>query len=76
MKVNISEHNFMLCIQNNECDDLILHKVYSSVPDKKAEAEGFIRIIDESGEDYLYPQAYFSKVHLSRKAQEAVSAVQ
>jgi hypothetical protein len=76
MKNNFTEQKFLLCINNSECDDLVLHKVYSSTPDKKAEAEGFIRIIDESGEDYLYPQAYFSKVHLSRKAQEAVSAVQ
>ena len=75
MKNNISEKIFMLCIQNDECDDLIIHKVYPSIPDKKAEAEGFIRIVDESGEDYLYPQSYFTKVHLSRKAQEAVSAV-
>lgn len=75
MKTNISEQNFMLCIQNDECDDLILQKVYPSIPVKKAESEGFIRIVDESGEDYLYPQAYFSKVHLSRKAQEAVSAI-
>ena len=65
----------MLCIRNDECDDLILHKMYQSVPDKKAESEGFIRIVNESGEDYLYPQVYFSKVHLSRKAQEAFSAV-
>jgi hypothetical protein len=63
----------MLCIHNEECDDLIVRKVYPALPDKKAESEGFVRIVDESGEDYLYPQTYFSKVHLSRKAQEAVS---
>ena len=74
MKNENVEQNFVLCIHNEECEDLILHKVYPSIPDRKAETEGFLRIIDESGEDYLYPQAYFSKVHLSRKAQEAVSA--
>ena len=74
MKQTIEEHDFLLCIRNNECEDLILHKVYHSIQDKQAEREGFMRVIDESGEDYLYPQAYFTKVHLSRKAQEAVSA--
>jgi hypothetical protein len=74
MKNSISNQHYLLCIHNDECDDLVLHKVYSSIPDRKAESEGFYRIIDESGEDYLYPHAYFSKVHLSRKALEAVSA--
>ena len=75
MKQTIEDQVFLLCIRNNECEDLILHKVYQSIPDKKAEQEGFVRVVDESGEDYLYPQEYFSKVHLSRKAQESVSAV-
>lgn len=75
MKTTIEARDFLLCVCNNNCDDLILHKVYQSFPDKKAEQEGFLRIIDESGEGYLYPQAYFTKVHLTRKALEAVSAV-
>jgi hypothetical protein len=73
MKKKTSEREYMLCIHNEECDDLTVRKVYPSIPDKKAESEGFVRIVDESGEDYLYPQAYFSKAHLSRKAQEAVT---
>jgi hypothetical protein len=74
MKQSIEDQDYLLCIRNSECEDLILHKVYHSIPDAKAEREGFLRVIDESGEDYLYPQTYFTKVHLSRKAQEAVSA--
>jgi hypothetical protein len=73
MKKKASEREYMLCIHNEDCDDLIVRKVYPSIPDQKAESEGFVRIVDESGEDYLYPQAYFSKVHLSRRAQEAVT---
>ena len=42
------------------------------LPDEEAEKEGYLRIIDESGEDYLYPQSYFVLVQLPREAQEAL----
>jgi hypothetical protein len=49
-------------------------KIYQVLPDEKAEKEGYLRIIDESGEDCLYPQSYFILVQLSREAQEALQA--
>lgn len=39
-------------------------KVYPVLPDADAESHGQYRVIDESGEDYLYPQEYFSLVEL------------
>ena len=65
-------YSFALCIENKDCDDLEKRKIYQMLPDKEAEKEGFIRIIDESGEDYLYPQAYFIIVQSPREAQEAL----
>ena len=62
----------VLCIENNDCDDLEKRKIYLVLPDEGAEKEGYIRVIDESGEDYLYPQSYFIVVQLPRKAQEAL----
>jgi len=62
----------VLCIENNDCDDLEKRKIYLMLPDEEAEKEGYIRVIDESGEDYLYPQSYFIVVQLPRKAQEAL----
>ena len=47
-------------------------KIYPVLPDDEAEKEGYLRIIDESGEDYLYPQSYFVLVELPREAQEAL----
>ena len=44
------------------------------LPDKKAERDGYIRVVDESGEDYLYPESYFVSVSLTRKAQDALAA--
>ena len=66
------EKKFALCIKNDECDDLELRKIYEVLPDVRASKEGYLRIVDESGEDYLYPESNFILVKLPRKAQEAL----
>ncbi len=68
----MQNHIFVLCIENKDCEDLVKCKIYQVVPDAEAEKEGFFRVIDESGEDYLYPRSYFITVQLPRKAQEAL----
>jgi hypothetical protein len=51
---------FAICIDNSEYPaSLELHKVYRVLPDQEADLDGDLRIIDESGEDYLYPADYF-----------------
>lgn len=65
---------FVLCIKNEECEDLEVRKVYQVLPDAKASQEGYLRVVDESGEDYLYPESYFVAVTLSPKAQDALVA--
>jgi hypothetical protein len=66
---------FVLCVENKDCEDLEKRKIYQVLPDKEAEKEGYLRVIDESGEDYLYPQSYFVLIQLPREAQEALRAV-
>jgi hypothetical protein len=61
-----------LCIENKDCEDLEKRKIYQMLPDEEAEKEGYIRVIDESGEDYLYPRSYFIAVQLPREAEEAL----
>jgi hypothetical protein len=73
MAKETAQNRFALCVQNEDCEDLVLRKVYQVLPDKRAERDGYIRVIDESGEDYLYPESYFVFVRLPRKAQDAVS---
>jgi hypothetical protein len=63
---------FALCIENKDCEDLEKRKIYQVLPDDDAEKEGYLRVIDESGEDYLYPQSYFILVQLTDEAQEAL----
>ena len=69
-----SKQSFALCIENKECEDLETRKIYRVLPDDEAAKEGYMRIVDESGEDYLYPESYFIIVELSRKAQDALQA--
>ena len=67
------ERKFALCIKNEGCHDLELRKIYEVLPDTRALKDGYLRIVDESGEDYLYPESYFIHVRLPRKAQEALA---
>ena len=66
------EKIFALCVENKDCEDLEKRKIYQVLRDEEAEKEGYFRVIDESGEDYLYPQSYFVLVKLPREAQEAL----
>ena len=47
------------CIEDADCDDLEKRKLYQILPDEEATQEGYLRVVDESGEDYLYPESYF-----------------
>ena len=67
-----SAAKFVICIRNEECEDLELRKLYRVLPDEAAAADGYIRVIDESGEDYLYPQVYFLPIELPKAAEKAL----
>jgi hypothetical protein len=55
-----SETSYVVCINNTEYpSSLELRKIYQRLPDPRAEEDGLIRIIDESGEDYLYARESF-----------------
>ncbi|MFO8031131.1 MAG: hypothetical protein R6U22_01150 [Desulfohalobiaceae bacterium] len=70
----MATQNYVLCIDNKGCEDLEKRKIYQAIQDKKAEQDGYLRVIDESGEDYLYPQSYFLFVQLPLEAQQALAA--
>ena len=58
-----SPHGFVLCIKNDGYEvSLERRKLYVTIPDPEAAADGQIRVIDESGEDYLYPASHFRVV--------------
>jgi hypothetical protein len=56
---------YVVCVDNSGYPaSLELHKIYRVVPDKDAEAEGDLRIVDESGEDYLYAAKRFAAIEV------------
>ena len=70
-KQNISD--FVVCINNSDYPaSLELHKIYRVIADKEAEEDGDIRIIDESGEDYLYPSSYFVPIQVPQTVEESL----
>jgi hypothetical protein len=67
---------FVICLNNRDYPaSLELHKVYRVLPDADAEKDGDIRVIDESGEDYLYPADYFVTVNLPSIVKESLMAL-
>lgn len=63
---------FVICIRNEDCEDLEPRKLYRVLPDEAAAVDGYIRVIDESGEDYLYPRDYFLPIELPKAAEKAL----
>jgi hypothetical protein len=59
---------FAICLENEEYDDLEGSRVYQFLPDAKASGVGCLRVIDESGEDYLYPADRFVAVDVPKDA--------
>jgi len=71
LKRNLSE--FVVCINNLDYPaSLELHKIYRVLVDKDATEEGDIRIIDESGEDYIYPSSYFVPIQVPQTVEESL----
>ena len=64
---------FLLCIRNTGCEDLELRKFYEQIPDRRAAQEDYVRVIDESGEDYLYPAANFVALQLPPEVERALA---
>ena len=60
---------FAICILSKGCDDLESLKVYRVIPDEKAGSAGCLRVVDESGEDYLYPAGRFAVVEFADEIQ-------
>jgi hypothetical protein len=67
------KHEFLLCIDNEGYEaSLEMRKLYENISDKEAERHNQVRIIDESGEDYLYPSHFFALVKLSTQIKSKI----
>ena len=65
---------FVVCVSNDGFEaSLEVRKIYQTVRDPKAEKLGLVRVIDESGEDYLYAQGFFSEIALTPELKRALT---
>jgi len=67
--------HFVVCVRNEGCDDLQTRKLYRVLPDESAARSGFLRVVDESGEDYLYPASNFLPVDLPPSVEDTLAAL-
>ena len=66
-------NDLVVCVDNSGYEAALeRRKLYALLPDADAEGRGLLRIIDESGEDYLYPASNFHKIHLPAAVRRAV----
>ena len=64
---------FIICVNNLEYEaSLELWKVYRAIQDDHAKKQDLVRVIDESGEDYLFPSDYFVSIALPKVVQDAM----
>lgn len=69
------ETHLLVCVNDTGAEDLHVLSVYRRVPDTVAEARGFVRIIDDSGEDYLYPESAFLPLPLPESIERELEGV-
>jgi hypothetical protein len=75
MTGQLNQSLYALCIDNGGYpESLEVRKVYVVLPDERAAANDYIRVIDETCEDYLYPAKYFVFVEVPQQAAQAIQA--
>jgi hypothetical protein len=75
MATRSNRKGFIVCLRNKGYEvSLERRKIYQVLPDPAAAKHKQIRVIDESGEDYLYPQNLFAPIELSQPLRRAVQA--
>jgi hypothetical protein len=71
-KKNHQENKFAVCINSDDPDLLTPCRIYQVLPDASAAKSNYVRVIDNEGEDYLYPADYFLLLKLPRNVQRAL----
>ena len=71
MQNHTSEVRYVVCINDGSyVDDLKVRTIYQVLPDESAVRSHYLRIVDETGEDYLYPEIYFVFIDVPREVEE------
>jgi hypothetical protein len=64
---------FAVCIQSDDPDLLTPRKIYQVLPDPSAAKSNYVRVVDNEGQDYLYPAQYFMFLDLPQEIERALS---
>jgi hypothetical protein len=69
-----ADRQFVVCVKNRGYRaSLVLRRIYELVPDSEASEHGLSRVIDESGDDYLYPSCFFMAIELPQPVKRAIA---
>jgi len=70
-----SKPQFVICINTDDPDLLTPRTIYEAIPDENAAKSNYLRVIDNEGEDYLYPANYFISVNFSHTIEQKLSRI-
>jgi len=69
--------NLLICVNNDGYEaSLEVRKVYQRLEDERADDLGMVRIVDESGEDYLYSMDLFEPIHITKRLEQQMFVCQ
>jgi hypothetical protein len=69
-----SRKNWVICVKNKGYQAALERmKIYQVVPDSQASSHGLVRVVDESGQSYLYPHRYFAAIKLPQPIVKALA---
>lgn len=72
--MNTQKKYFAVCVDNSDYEaSLIVRKIYEVLPDEEAAKDEMLRVVDESGEDYLYHRSQFILVEFPAEVQQALT---
>ena len=66
------QRRLAVCLRNDGAEDLVVRRIYVVLPDAAAAERGYLRVVDESDEDYLYPADYFRELTLAPELEQAL----
>ena len=68
------ERSFVVCVANEGFEaSLVVRRIYEAIPDAEGLRSGCVRVIDESGEDYLFPETLFAEIDLPKAIREKIA---
>ena len=67
--------HYVVCVNNDGYDaSLVVRRIYEAVPDELAAGRGLVRVVDESGQDYLFPAAFFEAIDLPKALERKLAS--